>query len=143
MKTRTSIIYFLAIFIFVIGIPGILSIEAIHKGIFQYPSHYTDIAINNLQETYQAGQAFDISIDIVGIGYQGSELKILVRDQYGGSVWESEPWTPPFGIDYDGQYNIGFSPGSIGKPLVIDYPGRYTIVVSFENDILEREINIV
>lgn len=143
MKTRTSIICFLAIFIFVIVIPSILSIEAIHKVIFQYPSHYTDIAINNLQETYPAGQAFDITIDIVGIGYQGGELKIFVRDQYGGSVWESEPWAPSFGMDYEGQYNVGFSPGSIGKPLVINYPGKYTIIVSFENDILEREINIV
>lgn len=141
MKTRTSIIYASAIVFFIFGMPFLA--EPIYKTIFRTPSHYVDITIIDLQKTYQAGQNIDLKLNLDGSDYRGEVLEVSIKDQNGAIVWQSEPWAPFEGRFIDGQYSSGVSLSTTGKSVVIYETGVYTIMASFGDAILTREIQIV
>ena len=141
MKTRTSIIYGSSILFFIFGIP--LLAEPIYKNIFENTSHYADITFIDLQKTYQAGQNFDLKLNLDGFDYRGEMLEVHIKDQNGAIVFQSEPWAPFEGRFIDGQYGTGVSLSNIGKSVLIYETGAYTIMASYGDATITREIQIV
>ena len=106
-------------------------------------SHYADITFIDLQKTYQAGQNFDLKLNLDGFDYRGEMLEVHIKDQNGAIVFQSEPWAPFEGRFIDGQYGTGVSLSNIGKSVLIYETGAYTIMASYGDATITREIQIV
>lgn len=112
-----------------------------------WPEVHSDLAIIGLNETYRTGQLIDFQIEAKGFDYfNGAETPVLwIEKPNGCLVWSLMDKNGltlccvPELVNYDRMFNLT----NLGGPITIDKPGSYNLVVSYNNQKIQKQFSVI
>ncbi len=110
------------------------------------PKIHSDLLVNSLNETYQAGKIVDFQIEAKGFDYfdGGAVPDVKIKKPDGTVVWTNPPQyiilcCPVELVDYDKKFNYT----NLERPLIINQTGSYKLVVSYNGKTAEKEFSVI
>lgn len=105
---------------------------------------YTDLQINDLNDTYASSTPIDFTVNVKGFGVfdAGPMPEVFVEDSDGNSIWSYQNHIVLCCPAELGELNKELQISRFGEPLVIEHPGIYTVHVTYDNKIIEKKFTV-
>ena len=115
--------------------------------LINWPKIHSDISLVGFNDTYKTGQPIDFQVHANGFDYlDGAETpEFQVKGQDGNIVWSPSNTNglrlccPQELVTYDRTFDIA----KLGGPIVIDRPGLYNLVVSYDHQQITKQFSVI
>jgi hypothetical protein len=120
-----------------------------HNGTIQllinWPKIHSELIINGLNETYQAGKSIDFQIEARGFDNfdAGERPQIFIKNSNGTTIWNNPQYVVLCCVqeftDYDSKFNFT----ELGGPIILNQTGLYKLIVSYHFKTIEKQFYVM